>query len=200
MMTITNVDHHHILIRFDENASPTMLTFCEKSSGAILMKNLMKIWWKWIISDLCDIILQISVLADATPSRQNRRKHTNVGKSFKIIRLIWISTQYPQSEVLVVIGPSGLSLECLFANLCNCVKTAIFWLFCLIWHRWDAEVTQKPEQVQQFSLRKIHGSRRIIQAPMWTRPQFFKGEVNQLVQIVDLPSICSNCLHFMHSH
>ena len=58
------------------------------------------------------------------------------------------------------------ALECLFANLCNCVKTAIFWLFCLIWHRWDAEVTQKHEQVQQISLRKIHGSRRIIRAQM----------------------------------
>ena len=128
-------DHHQCWSssHFDQiwwECKSSMLTFCEKSSGAILMKNLMKIWWKWIISDLCDIILQISVLADATPSRQNRRKHTNVGKSFKIIRLIWISTQYPQSDVLVVIDPSGLSLECLFANLCNCVKTAIFWLFC----------------------------------------------------------------------
>ena len=41
----------HLLMRFHDNARSTWLTFFEKSIGAILTKNRMKLWWKWIISD-----------------------------------------------------------------------------------------------------------------------------------------------------
>ena len=41
----------HLLMRVHDNARSTWLTFFEKSIGAILTKNRMKLWWKWIISD-----------------------------------------------------------------------------------------------------------------------------------------------------
>ena len=41
----------HLLMRFHDNARSTGLTFFEKSIGAILTKNRIKLWWEWIMSN-----------------------------------------------------------------------------------------------------------------------------------------------------